>query len=256
MIVNCESCGTKFRFNTDRIRGSKAKVRCSRCKHVFVVNVSDEEEYMHVDLSDGAPMDEDTLDSSLDDFASPPVRKAKRKISLKVPAAALAILLVSGIAVYWLAGRTSSAPHPEPASQAKTAPADSQQVNITIMDSTQAYFLENSHTGQIFVVEGEVVNESGRPVSFILLEGRLYTKNNQVAQSQRCFSGNPLTKDELIKLNMNDIQNRMMNREGKELINVNIPQSKKIPFMLIFHNLPELDDLSDYSIEVISAKAG
>ena len=104
------------------------------------------------------------------------------------------------------------------------------------------------------MVEGEVANESIEAVSFILLEGRLYTKDNKVAQSQKCFSGNVMSREELTRLNVREIQDRMMNREGKNLMNVHVPSAKRIPFMLVFHNLPELDALSDYSVEVISAK--
>ncbi len=51
---------------------------------------------------------------------------------------------------------------------------------MTILESMQAYFLENDHLGQIFVVEGEVRNDSPSPVSFILVEGKLYTIDSKV----------------------------------------------------------------------------
>ncbi len=129
-----------------------------------------------------------------------------------------------------------------------------EQPTVSILDSTKAYFLENVHAGQLFVVEGEAVNESSKPVSFILLEGKLYTSNNQVAQNQKSFCGNAMTRDELRQMPIAEIQNRMMNREGKNLSNVHVASGVKIPFMLVFHNLPDLNVLNDYSVEVISAK--
>jgi hypothetical protein len=63
-----------------------------------------------------------------------------------------------------------------------------------------------------------------------------------------------MTRDELARLNMTEIQNRMMYREGKGLGNVKIPTGKRVPFMLVFHNLPELKALSDYSVEIVSSK--
>jgi len=47
----------------------------------------------------------------------------------------------------------------------------------------------------------------------------------------------------------------MMNREGKNLKNVRIPPAGKAPFMLVFHNLPEVSTLSNYSVNVISSKS-
>jgi hypothetical protein len=133
-------------------------------------------------------------------------------------------------------------------------PGAQEQPILTITETMQAYFLENSKAGQLFVVEGEVLNETAKPVSFVLLEGKLYTSNNNIAQTQKCYSGNTMTRDELKIFSINDIQQRMMNREGKNLMNVRILPKNRVPFMLVFHNLPELDALNDYSIEVKSAQ--
>ena len=37
MIVTCASCLTKYQLDDSRISEKGAKVRCSRCKHVFYV---------------------------------------------------------------------------------------------------------------------------------------------------------------------------------------------------------------------------
>lgn len=37
MIVQCPSCGTRFRLPDERMKPTGVKVRCSRCAHVFVV---------------------------------------------------------------------------------------------------------------------------------------------------------------------------------------------------------------------------
>jgi len=39
MIVQCEHCRTKFRLADDRVSGRGVKVRCSKCAHVFTVQV-------------------------------------------------------------------------------------------------------------------------------------------------------------------------------------------------------------------------
>ena len=258
MIVACESCKTKFRLDVARIKSARKRVRCSRCGHVFEVSPppDQDEELFHVELSD-EPLGEEQEQqviiparmSSEATAPSPKRRGLSRNLMLGLGCAA-----VIGMAlIYFLVFRTPSPP-PVPVPTAKAPTGEAAQPDINILDTTQAYFLENANTGQIFVVEGEVANESSQPVSFILLEGKLFTKNNQVAVSQRCYAGNPIPRSELTKLNITDIQNRMMNREGKDLLNVHVPNKKRVPFALVFHNLPELDNLSDYSIEVISAK--
>jgi predicted Zn finger-like uncharacterized protein len=38
MVVECPECGVKFSLDESRIPGAVAKVRCSRCRHVFRIN--------------------------------------------------------------------------------------------------------------------------------------------------------------------------------------------------------------------------
>lgn len=261
MIVACESCKTKFRLDPSRIKSARKRVRCSKCGHVFeVVPPEQEEELFHVELSD-EPMEDHEQEQdeeqviiparmSPEPAAAPAKRRGPSRISLIALGCAVVFVIV--LTYVWLSRPPS--PPPPPVPQAKGPTGEIAQPDINILDSTQAYFLENPHAGQIFVVEGEVANESSQPVSFVLLEGKLFTKNNQVAVSQRCYAGNPMPRSELTKLTVTDIQNRMMNREGKDLLNVHVPNKKRVPFTLVFHNLPELDNLSDYSIEVVSAK--
>jgi predicted Zn finger-like uncharacterized protein len=253
MIIQCESCRTKFKLDESRLKGPTSRVRCSRCGNVFAVDVPVEEETFHVDLSDEPIQEEEELLAPSSPAPLPAAPKIEQKRSrIKWPLLFAAGLLLLGVVGFWLSKQGLFSSQTSPTT--KGPPTEVQQPVVTIMDSTQALFLENPQAGQLFLVEGEVINESARPVSFVLLEGRLYTKGNQVAQTQRCYAGNFMTREEVVKLGMNDIQNHMMNREGKELSNVHIPVGKKVPFLLVFHNLPELDNLSDYSVEVISAK--
>jgi predicted Zn finger-like uncharacterized protein len=256
MIVTCESCRTKFRLDPARIRGPESKVRCTRCGFIFVVRQEDEDDVLiHVDLSEEALRDDENKSVSRS-MPKPSIpQRPRRKGSLrKLLILAVALLLLVG-GVFWLvSNKDSFLPTSQSAAPEKATVAETKQPVITIMDATQAYFLENARAGRIFVVEGEVSNESAGPVSFMLLEGKLYTRDNHVAQSQRCFSGNSMSREDLTRLSVREIQDRMMNREGKDLNNVHVATGKRVPFMLVFHNLPELDVLSDYSIEVISAK--
>ncbi len=43
MIVQCEECKTSFNLDEKRLRGDSAKVRCSKCKHVFMIYKEQEE---------------------------------------------------------------------------------------------------------------------------------------------------------------------------------------------------------------------
>ena len=36
MEMVCESCGKKYRFDESRIKGEKAKLRCTACNHIMI----------------------------------------------------------------------------------------------------------------------------------------------------------------------------------------------------------------------------
>ena len=44
MIIQCEQCNTRFRLDDAKIRGRGVKVRCSKCRHVFLVQKEEQPE--------------------------------------------------------------------------------------------------------------------------------------------------------------------------------------------------------------------
>lgn len=269
LVVTCESCKTKFRLDPNRFKGPQSKVRCSQCGHVFSVSKPDDKEqeevFINLDEPRESEHEEEAAGAAAPALKPGPIKPRKSGGSAKhLMWAAIILLLVGGVVYGVFRTGLFSSPKqhsegeqpesPPAAEHAQETPPPKEEAAVTISSATKAYFLENSHIGQIFVVEGEVVNEGRTPVSFILLEGKLYTTNNQVAQSQKAFCGNPMTRDELTSLSITDIQNRMMNREGHDMVDVHVAPKQKVPFTMVFHNLPELDILSDYSVEVVSSQ--
>ncbi|MGO9372448.1 MAG: DUF3426 domain-containing protein [Syntrophobacteraceae bacterium] len=166
-----------------------------------------------------------------------------------------ASLLLVGLLVVVVFALTRKGEIEQPkAPQASSKPKEATQPVVTIMDSVQAYYLQNVNSGQMLIIEGEVLNESRKPVSFVMIEGKLFNNNDTVAQIERCYVGNTLTRKEIANLKLAEIQDRIMYREGKNMKNVRIPPAGKVPFMLVFHNLPEMSTLSNYSVNVISSK--
>jgi predicted Zn finger-like uncharacterized protein len=255
IVVTCESCATKFRLDSERLTKPRNKVRCSRCKAVFTVPPPSEDNLVRIDLSDEEPEEESFVPGSMVEVEVQPEVEVKppkkpRAISIRriLLIAAPALVLVAAVLLFIFSPSLPTIPI------GKSEQPESPQAAASIQDTLQAYFLENSHAGQVFVVEGEVKNVSNKPLSFILLEGKLYTTNHQIAQTQRCYLGNILSRQEIAGLKPAEIQDRMMNREGKSFRNVRIPPGSKVPFMLVFHNLPELKALGDYSVEVVGSK--
>ncbi len=250
MVITCESCGARFRLDSEKLNRPRNKVRCSKCKHIFVVDQPDEDGLIHIEISDE---ESDFIPGTIPQEIGQPGGEEKRKggsLKKKILLAGVAAVLILGVValVFWSGGSFPPLMNKSPA----TGPP---KPVVTITDSVQAYYLENVHSGQVLVIEGEVLNESSTPVSFVMIEGKLFNSKDTVAQIQRCYVGNSFTRNEVTNLNLSEIQERMMNREGKNLKNVRIPPAGKAPFMLVFHNLPEVSTLSNYSVNVISSKS-
>ncbi|OGP59063.1 MAG: hypothetical protein A2162_03025 [Deltaproteobacteria bacterium RBG_13_52_11b] len=88
MIVTCASCLTKFSLDESRIPEQGAKVRCSRCQHVFhiVPPLATEEEEMIEDFESFAKSHEDVIEPGRKTMAPPPA-KPKEREKEKVPPA-------------------------------------------------------------------------------------------------------------------------------------------------------------------------
>jgi hypothetical protein len=214
-----------------------------------VVEQPDEDGLIHIEISDeesafipGAIHEEIGK-------AAAPERRAGWSLGKKVLIAGAVIVLLLVIAAFVFGPARSLL-----VSTSKSPSTGSERPVVTITDSVQAYYLENVHVGQVLVIEGEVLNDSSQPVSFVMIEGKLFNNKDMVAQIQRCYVGNSFMRKEITNLSLSEMQEKMMNREGKNLKNVRIPPAGKAPFMLVFHNLPEVSTLSNYSVNVISSK--
>ena len=249
MVITCESCGARFRIDSDKLNKPRNKVRCSKCKNIFLVEQPDESDLIHIEISEEeSAFIPGTIHEEIRKATAPASREGwslKKKILLAGVAAVIIIVIVAF--VFGPGGL-------RPVLTSKSPPAEPAKPVITITDSVQAYYLENVHSGQVLVIEGEVLNESDKPVSFVMIEGKLFNSKDTVAQTQQCYVGNSFTRKEITNLNLSEMQEKMMNREGKNLKNVRIPPAGKAPFMLVFHNLPEMSTLSNYSVNVISSK--
>jgi len=277
MIITCESCGTKFKIDPSKVANKDTiKVRCSRCRHVFAVNLKPQEEprkgekVIVLDESLGediekiagtsssdVPMDSDLFEKEGEEeelakpVSEPMVRKkASSPLAFsKLLVIAGVILVIVGFVIYKYVGKQS-----KPAAPAESSVQQADSPSVKLNPQTQAFFIENVNVGQILVVQGETINESKAPVSFILLEGKVIGTNGKALLSQRFYAGNLFTKEELAQLPVDKLQERMMRREGESLSNVRVKPGDKVPFMVVFYNLTPIDELSDYAVEFVSAE--
>lgn len=112
-------------------------------------------------------------------------------------------------------------------------------------------FVDSEKAGKLFVVKGSITNNYPDKRSFIRVRSNILDSKGKVVKSKIAYAGNPISDKELLSLSMVEIDNRLMNKFGKDKINTNILPNSSIPFMIIFSDLPE--DISEFTVESISS---
>jgi predicted Zn finger-like uncharacterized protein len=79
MIVTCASCLAKFNLDDSRISGKGAKVRCSRCQHVFYVAPPEKKEEMIENFESFAKYHEEVMGPGQKEVKIPSPSEAEKK---------------------------------------------------------------------------------------------------------------------------------------------------------------------------------
>jgi hypothetical protein len=65
------------------------------------------------------------------------------------------------------------------------------------------------------------------------------------------YCGNMLSDSDLSGLDMETINRRLSNREGDANANVNVQPGGRVPFTVVFNNLP--DNIDEMTVEVVAS---
>ena len=230
MIVQCEQCSKQYRLNPNLIKGTAAKVRCSNCQYVFQVSRPKEVDVVETALTsrgmEGAPP------------ASRPSRT--RLLILLIPL----LVIAAGIAL-WL-----FVPWPlKSKSVEKTTGIE--QLHLV---ETRGYFVENQRAGQLFVIQGRVRNEFPKPRRWIHLRAKIYTSDGKAARQLDFFAGNILSNQQLQTMPLEELLGFVQSQPTTKEQGRIIAAQEEISFTVPFGDLPELTELSDYSVEILASQ--
>jgi len=267
MIITCERCQTKYRFDDSLVTGEGVWVRCTRCRHVFF-----QENPLKAEPSPPTPplppKEEEEILSRLEETeeTSPfeeiekekqeePASVAKKRTSIgRVLAYIFAFLLVLILACgtyLWVSpdGRkqvvVSLIPYFPPLERWANdwLPKESAISEISLQDLRQ-HFVNNWLLGQLRVVEGTAVNTSKYPLTKIQVRGRMYDAAGVVLGETLSYCGNFLTDAELATMMEEEIKTKLLQPPGGGT-NDRLNPHGQIPFMLVFiHDLPTVSKVT------------
>jgi predicted Zn finger-like uncharacterized protein len=282
MIIQCDKCSAKFRFDDALMREEGVWVRCGLCRHEFFqshplaspgvlqakVSVPDAGEIRidrDVEMPNarsgagilGEPDIRDDKAARSSDGTSTekllkvihgkkrngePEAAAPEKVrspsALRISACVLALLLViagMGFFVFPDVGRQAISDLSSwlPWGEKKQPPQLSIEDGIRV-EAVSQRFVANISMGNLRVVEGVAVNQSGHPVARLWVKATLVDSQNNLLGEKRASAGNVLSDAELTALTEEEMNRRLANPEGSTAPNDRILTGGRIPFMIVW----------------------
>ncbi len=281
MIVQCENCGTKFRFPEDQMGEDGAWVRCSNCQHVFQLTPPEpptpepetappssplEEDLL---LDDGDAAGDQDLGDTLVDFdldgepeksGGGPGKFFKIVFWLVGIIVLLAVLAAGGLVAMQRLGmgqgvleRVRDLPGISLLlSRLGGQPANQPEPIMVTLINVRGYFRVNDKVGRIFIIQGLVENQHKDTRTEILVRGLLQNRQGKPAREAVVYAGTVFTPEELRTLSLEEMQARLGSPQGPDGKKFTVEPGGTIPFMVVFAHLP--DDLAEYTAEVVSTK--
>jgi len=185
-------------------------------------------------------------------FEARPVIKKRRRSRLWITIL-LIILLLTGTASALIVFKPGFLPvsfplGKKPISKEQAFDMGSRRLSFKDLDGS---FVDSEKAGKLFMVKGFVINNYPDRRSFIRIRSNILDSKGTVVRSKIAFAGNPISDKEVRSLSMEDMDNRLSDRFGKDKMNTNVHPNASIPFAIVFSDLPE--DMSEFTVEAISS---
>jgi predicted Zn finger-like uncharacterized protein len=117
--------------------------------------------------------------------------------------------------------------------------------------NTAGIFLNNKEAGEIFAINGEAVNNFGKPRASIQVKATLFGPKGEVLLQKSAYCGNVLSREQLSVLPATKLETAMNNQFGDSLSNLAVQPGKGIPFVVVFTNVPK--EVAEFGVEVVGS---
>ncbi|MDR2862182.1 MAG: zinc-ribbon domain-containing protein [Syntrophobacterales bacterium] len=263
MIIQCQKCSTKFRFDDKLMDKEGVWVRCGHCKHEFFQkNPFLKDGNMPKQPHDSPKTSKKSAEHELNKSASPdtsdefdeeisPEDAARAKKTARSGSGKLRIFLkifllfiltcLFAAACLWSYMQVSGMKVRDFASVVpyldKIIAAEDTSVlkltQIKVAHLKQRY-VKNWILGDVLVVEGTAWNSASFPVARIRIVATLHDANDMELARKEAFAGNILTPVELATLPEEAMARELSLSQGRDVTNDRIESHGNIPFMIVF----------------------
>lgn len=254
MIIQCSQCAARFRFDDALMREDGVWVRCGLCQYEFFqcspfdpvpvpsaeVKSPDAEE-IQTDrateirgLPAPADVDQEPIISEYERDGAPEKKRFLPRM-LKILLSALIMLLVLagvGFLTFPDIGRQvmSTCSAYLPWIEKKQPPPIADGIRV---EALQQRIVLNLFAGNVRVVEGMAVNESGRSATRLQMKATMVDALDRPVAEKLAYAGNVLSDAELMTLTEEEMKVRLSNPEGSAASNNRIMPGARMPFMIV-----------------------
>jgi predicted Zn finger-like uncharacterized protein len=261
MLIDCPSCGTRYRISGDNLRPDGSKLKCTRCGHIFVGSVYDA---MVEDVaSEGAQ--EESSERTASDFEGigeeetgrAEKGKPRRRIRLLLLFLFLLLLAAAAFGYIRYTGMTiqlsflqQTSPRAETELDQR---AESEEVvqDISLRNVSQ-YMVRNKHIGSILVIEGKAVNESGGPKEGIELKATVFDEQGEKLRDKEFVCGKSVSLAQLQSYTQKELESEFSSHLSRMSAAQQVETGEALPFMAVFYSPPQ--KMAEFSLEVLRAR--
>lgn len=130
------------------------------------------------------------------------------------------------------------------------APADPGVKRLSFADVKGA-FVRTEAGKQRFVIRGEIINNYPEGRRFIQVKASILDEKGRNVRSRTAYAGNVFSQGELVGEAMTSLEKGMQRRAGNANQNAAIASGGRIPFMVVFQDLPK--DISEFTVEAVGS---
>jgi len=288
MVVECESCRSRFRLNESLLEESKAvRFRCRKCGGSIMVRNPHAPPVIPVPADSpkiaDPPTASDIPSVVRPEIVQPPPRAipvpsttvprmedlvllppGKNVVRLKAPTprkrspgrtilvAGLSILLLAGGLLYL--GTTKAGQEllgrwfPSWGSATRTSAAAKPAYDVREMKSAAN---DKALAGNLFVVSGTVVNVGKGTSHGIQMRAVLLGEDNQILMENSSLAGNLIDESTLPHMKRDSIEGYLKMEHKEEGENRDIPPGKSLPFMVVFFDPP--GKIGSFTVRAVDA---
>lgn len=247
MEVTCPSCSSRFNL-PDTVAKPGAKLRCSVCKEIFALGETPSAETQAP--QSGQPAQGDAGSNFDIDFSEELSMGSKIKSfkGRKLVTIAILLCLLGGAGGAWWYFSV----HMGAKQEAAPIISLEKKVAMLTMRNVRQYYVNNEKIGQIFVVEGKVVNEFPTPKELIEVEATLYGMDKKALVTKKQLAGTSLSLFQLQVLGEKELETFLGNKIEILSNNTNIATGGEVPFMVLFYAPPQ--GVAEFGVRIIDVK--